>query len=120
MVLKCIIYKQYIRSPGAYMFDGPCNKRVSWPMKFGSPDWSQVPMLERRALRTEVKTKKIGVVFKLYWNTILTVNVGNYNVVIISCQTFLTNLVCFIAQLPCDKEFQKRRNRVAYLSLYYS
>ncbi|MCI4387594.1 hypothetical protein PGIGA_G00076030 [Pangasianodon gigas] len=61
--------------PGAYVLDGPCNQRVSWPMKFGSPDWSQVPMLERRALRTE---------------------------------------------LPCDKEFLKHRNRVAYLRLHYS
>ncbi|XP_060792731.1 ciliary microtubule-associated protein 3-like isoform X2 [Neoarius graeffei] len=60
--------------PGTYVADGPHHRRVSWPMKFGSPDWSQVPMLERRALHTE---------------------------------------------LPCDKEFKKHRNRVAYLRLYY-
>jgi len=42
-------------SPGAYAHNTILNKRVSWPMKFGSPDWSKVPLLERRALRTEVQ-----------------------------------------------------------------
>ncbi|XP_051962183.1 protein pitchfork-like isoform X2 [Xyrauchen texanus] len=41
--------------PGAYVHDTIQGHKVSWPMKFGSPDWSRVPMLERRALRTEVQ-----------------------------------------------------------------
>uniref|UniRef100_A0A8C1SD69 Protein pitchfork-like n=1 Tax=Cyprinus carpio TaxID=7962 RepID=A0A8C1SD69_CYPCA len=41
--------------PGAYVHDIVQSKKVSWPMKFGSPDWSKVPSLERRALRTEVQ-----------------------------------------------------------------
>ncbi|XP_015198228.2 ciliary microtubule-associated protein 3 isoform X2 [Lepisosteus oculatus] len=61
--------------PGAYAHDTAQNRKVSWPMKFGSPDWNQVPSLEKRSLRTE---------------------------------------------LLCDKEFQKRRNRIAYFSLFYS
>ncbi|XP_060750561.1 ciliary microtubule-associated protein 3-like isoform X2 [Tachysurus vachellii] len=40
--------------PGTYMLDGTGSKRVSWPMKFGSPDWARVPTLERKALRTEL------------------------------------------------------------------
>ncbi|XP_039508126.1 si:ch211-66i15.4 isoform X2 [Pimephales promelas] len=40
--------------PGAYAHNTILNKRVLWPMKFGSPDWSKVPLLERRALRTEL------------------------------------------------------------------
>ncbi|XP_058618253.1 protein pitchfork isoform X2 [Onychostoma macrolepis] len=40
--------------PGAYVHDTGQSKVVSWPMKFGSPDWSNVPSLERRALRTEL------------------------------------------------------------------
>ncbi|XP_077074646.1 ciliary microtubule-associated protein 3-like [Siphateles boraxobius] len=40
--------------PGAYTHNTLPSKRVSWPMKFGSPDWSKVPLLERRALRTEL------------------------------------------------------------------
>ncbi|XP_069489152.1 ciliary microtubule-associated protein 3 isoform X2 [Ambystoma mexicanum] len=61
--------------PGVYELGVPCSKRVTWPMKFGSPDWSQVPSLEKRTLRSELIT---------------------------------------------DKEFRKHRNRVSYLSLYYS
>ncbi|XP_072553334.1 ciliary microtubule-associated protein 3 isoform X2 [Salminus brasiliensis] len=61
--------------PGAYAHDTPHNQKVSWPMKFGSPDWSRVSQLERKAIRTE---------------------------------------------LPCDKEFKKQRQRVAYLHLFYS
>ncbi|XP_036446740.1 protein pitchfork-like isoform X2 [Colossoma macropomum] len=60
--------------PGSYAHDSPHDQKVSWPMKFGSPDWSRVPQMERKALRTE---------------------------------------------LPCDKEFLKQRNRVAYLRLFY-
>ncbi|KAM9445395.1 ciliary microtubule-associated protein 3-like [Clarias gariepinus] len=44
--------------PGAYTPNCPSNRRVSWPMKFGSPDWTQVPMLDRRALRTELPCDK--------------------------------------------------------------
>uniref|UniRef100_A0A8D0GX02 Ciliary microtubule associated protein 3 n=1 Tax=Sphenodon punctatus TaxID=8508 RepID=A0A8D0GX02_SPHPU len=61
--------------PGTYIADKLHHRHVTWPMKFGSPDWSMIPTLERRALRTELLT---------------------------------------------DLEFRKHRNRVAYLSLYYS
>ncbi|KAI2649605.1 Protein pitchfork [Labeo rohita] len=40
--------------PGAYVHDTIQSKKVLWPMKFGSPDWSKVPSLEKRALRTEL------------------------------------------------------------------
>ncbi|XP_036726575.1 protein pitchfork isoform X2 [Balaenoptera musculus] len=33
-------------------------KKVTWPMKFGSPDWAQVPCLQKRTLRTELPTDK--------------------------------------------------------------
>ncbi|XP_066559130.1 ciliary microtubule-associated protein 3 [Amia ocellicauda] len=61
--------------PGTYSHDTPRNSKVSWPMRFGAPDWSQVPLLERRTLR---------------------------------------------AELFCDKEFRKHKNRVAYFSLFYT
>nr|XP_033775002.1 protein pitchfork [Geotrypetes seraphini] len=61
--------------PGTYSHERYEKKKVSWPMKFGSPDWSLVPSLEKRSLKSELVT---------------------------------------------DKEFRKNRNRVAYLSLYYS
>ncbi|XP_076851619.1 ciliary microtubule-associated protein 3 [Brachyhypopomus gauderio] len=44
--------------PGTYSPDASCGRKVSWPMRFGSPDWSRVPMLERRALRTELLCDK--------------------------------------------------------------
>ncbi|TFK03718.1 rhodopsin [Platysternon megacephalum] len=64
-----------MKRPGTYEADKLPHKKITWPMKFGSPDWSLVPMPERRTLRTELIT---------------------------------------------DKEFRKHRNRLAYLSLYYS
>ncbi|XP_073731547.1 ciliary microtubule-associated protein 3 isoform X3 [Misgurnus anguillicaudatus] len=42
------------QSPGAYAHDTIQSRKVCWPMKFGSPDWSRVPLLERKALRTEL------------------------------------------------------------------
>ncbi|XP_018432297.1 PREDICTED: protein pitchfork [Nanorana parkeri] len=62
-------------SPGTYEHNIERGRKVSWPGRFGSPDWSSVPSLQKRTLRSE---------------------------------------------LPTDKEFRKNRNRLAYLSLYYS
>ncbi|XP_039620431.1 protein pitchfork-like [Polypterus senegalus] len=61
--------------PGAYEHDVSRTRKVSWPMRFGSPDWMQIPTLEQRTLKPE-----------------------------------------FIS----DTQFRKHRNRIAYLSLYYS
>ena len=41
-------------SPTTYNLEIKPPKRVRWPMKFGSPDWAQVPCLQKRTLRTEV------------------------------------------------------------------
>ncbi|KAE8623444.1 hypothetical protein XENTR_v10005611 [Xenopus tropicalis] len=62
-------------SPGTYNIVSLQSQKVSWPGRFGSPDWSLIPALEKRTVRSELET---------------------------------------------DKEFRKRRNRIAYLSLYYS
>ncbi|NXJ70498.1 PIFO protein, partial [Rostratula benghalensis] len=61
--------------PGTYETDKRLPKKITWPMKFGSPDWSLVPMPAKRMLKME---------------------------------------------LTIDREFRKHRDRVAYLSLYYS
>uniref|UniRef100_A0A4W6DEU9 Si:ch211-66i15.4 n=1 Tax=Lates calcarifer TaxID=8187 RepID=A0A4W6DEU9_LATCA len=37
--------------PGAYAHDAVTNRKVSWPMCFGSPDWSRLPQLEKKSLR---------------------------------------------------------------------
>ncbi|XP_074536641.1 ciliary microtubule-associated protein 3 [Halichoeres trimaculatus] len=60
--------------PGSYTPNTATNRKVTWPMRFGSPDWSKLPQLEKKSLRVK---------------------------------------------LHSDKEFQKHRSRVAYLSLYY-
>uniref|UniRef100_A0A8C5K0D8 Ciliary microtubule associated protein 3 n=1 Tax=Jaculus jaculus TaxID=51337 RepID=A0A8C5K0D8_JACJA len=60
--------------PGTYNPERKPVPKVTWPMKFGSPDWDQVPYLEKRTLKAELST---------------------------------------------DKDFRKRRNRVAYFSLFY-
>ncbi|XP_037539712.1 protein pitchfork-like [Nematolebias whitei] len=33
--------------PGTYDHDVETNKKVSWPMRFGSPDWSRLAQLEK-------------------------------------------------------------------------
>ncbi|CAG6021915.1 unnamed protein product [Menidia menidia] len=68
--------------PGSYAQEAVRNRKVSWPMRFGSPDWSRLPQLQKKSLR--VKVSDIH-------------------------QLILTD----------EREFQKRRNRLAYLSLYY-
>uniref|UniRef100_A0A667YR49 Si:ch211-66i15.4 n=1 Tax=Myripristis murdjan TaxID=586833 RepID=A0A667YR49_9TELE len=40
--------------PGTYAHDVEGNRKVSWPMCFGRPDWSALPQLEKRSLRVKV------------------------------------------------------------------
>ncbi|XP_072610433.1 ciliary microtubule-associated protein 3-like [Vulpes vulpes] len=61
--------------PGTYNPEMKPPPKITWPMKFGSPDWAQVPCLQKRTLKAELST---------------------------------------------DKDFRKHRNRVTYLSLFYS
>ncbi|XP_012708790.2 protein pitchfork [Fundulus heteroclitus] len=44
--------------PGTYSQDAVTNRKVSWPMCFGRPDWSNLPQLEKKALRVELTSDK--------------------------------------------------------------
>uniref|UniRef100_A0A8D2D9N5 Ciliary microtubule associated protein 3 n=1 Tax=Sciurus vulgaris TaxID=55149 RepID=A0A8D2D9N5_SCIVU len=44
--------------PGTYNPEKKPLPKVTWPMKFGSPDWAQVPSLEKRTLKAELSTDK--------------------------------------------------------------
>ncbi|KAM9691452.1 ciliary microtubule-associated protein 3 [Dama dama] len=44
--------------PGTYKLEKKAPQKVTWPMKFGSPDWAQVPCLQKRTLKTELSTDK--------------------------------------------------------------
>lgn len=43
-----------VSSPGSYNPEKKPPLKVAWPMQFGSPDWAQVPCLQKRTLKTEV------------------------------------------------------------------
>ncbi|XP_075054248.1 ciliary microtubule-associated protein 3 [Mixophyes fleayi] len=45
-------------SPGTYELHTEQGRKVSWPGKFGSPDWSAVPTLKKRTVRAELMTDK--------------------------------------------------------------
>ena len=44
----------FISSPGTYNPEIRPPPKVTWPMKFGSPDWGQVPCPQKRTLKAEV------------------------------------------------------------------
>ncbi|XP_036623206.1 protein pitchfork [Trichosurus vulpecula] len=48
----------YFPGPGTYNPETAISRKVTWPMKFGSPDWAQVPVLKKRTLKTELITDK--------------------------------------------------------------
>ncbi|XP_013910687.1 PREDICTED: protein pitchfork [Thamnophis sirtalis] len=53
--------------PGTYNPNKLPHRHVSWPGKFGSPDWSLVPMPQRRTFRAELISDKE---FKKYRNLV--------------------------------------------------
>uniref|UniRef100_A0A3Q3F363 Si:ch211-66i15.4 n=1 Tax=Labrus bergylta TaxID=56723 RepID=A0A3Q3F363_9LABR len=44
-------------SPGTYAPDAVTNRKVTWPMCFGSPDWSRLPQLEKNSTMKEEFSK---------------------------------------------------------------
>ncbi|XP_072304971.1 ciliary microtubule-associated protein 3 [Eucyclogobius newberryi] len=45
--------------PGSYNeSEMKTNRKVSWPMRFGGPDWARVPKLDQRALRVKLPTEE--------------------------------------------------------------
>uniref|UniRef100_A0A8C4F3Q8 Uncharacterized protein n=1 Tax=Dicentrarchus labrax TaxID=13489 RepID=A0A8C4F3Q8_DICLA len=42
-------------SPGTYALDAVTNRKVSWPMCFGNPDWSKLPQLQKKSLRVKMR-----------------------------------------------------------------
>ncbi|XP_059188233.1 protein pitchfork-like isoform X1 [Centropristis striata] len=44
--------------PGTYAHDAETNRKVSWPMCFGKPDWSRLPQLEKKSLRVKLNSEK--------------------------------------------------------------
>ncbi|XP_069382799.1 ciliary microtubule-associated protein 3 isoform X2 [Paralichthys olivaceus] len=44
--------------PGTYKPDAVTNRKVSWPMCFGRPDWSRLPPLEKKSLRVKLHSER--------------------------------------------------------------
>ncbi|KAK7884552.1 hypothetical protein WMY93_027675 [Mugilogobius chulae] len=45
--------------PGSYsVCETEVNRKVSWPMCFGSPDWTRLPQLDKKSLRVKLHTEK--------------------------------------------------------------
>uniref|UniRef100_A0A3P8W9R2 Primary cilia formation n=1 Tax=Cynoglossus semilaevis TaxID=244447 RepID=A0A3P8W9R2_CYNSE len=44
--------------PGTYDYNAVTNRKVSWPMCFGRPDWSRLPQLEKKSLRVMLNGEK--------------------------------------------------------------
>ncbi|NXX13761.1 PIFO protein, partial [Podargus strigoides] len=49
---------EFFPGPGTYNTDTKLNRKITWPMKFGSPDWSLVPNPVQRMLKMEMTTDK--------------------------------------------------------------
>ncbi|XP_065596256.1 ciliary microtubule-associated protein 3 [Cyrtonyx montezumae] len=62
--------KEFFPGPGTYDVDKPLHKKITWPMKFGSPDWSLVPMPAKRMLKTEVQKLIMDREFRKYRNRV--------------------------------------------------
>ncbi|XP_064029800.1 ciliary microtubule-associated protein 3 isoform X1 [Pogoniulus pusillus] len=56
--------KELFPGPGTYDVGKQLHKKVTWPMKFGSPDWSLVPMPAKRMLKMEVQKLTIDRAFR--------------------------------------------------------
>nr|XP_041577274.1 protein pitchfork [Taeniopygia guttata] len=47
--------KDLYPGPGTYDIQEPFTKKVTWPMKFGAPDWAKVPKPAQRMVKVQVQ-----------------------------------------------------------------
>uniref|UniRef100_A0A670JCW4 Protein pitchfork n=2 Tax=Podarcis muralis TaxID=64176 RepID=A0A670JCW4_PODMU len=53
-----LLDKDFYPGPGTYDPYGMPHRHVTWPGKFGAPDWSLIPMPAKRTLRSELLSDK--------------------------------------------------------------
>ncbi|KAM9369352.1 ciliary microtubule-associated protein 3 [Phaethornis superciliosus] len=58
--------REFFPGPGTYQPDKPVPKKVTWPMKFGSPDWSLVPSPAQKMAKMEVQKMSMDREFRKY------------------------------------------------------
>ncbi|XP_043572530.1 protein pitchfork-like isoform X2 [Chiloscyllium plagiosum] len=51
--------KLVVPGPGTYHPNEQRNQHVTWPMKFGAPDWNLVPAPKKRTLRIEISMTRL-------------------------------------------------------------
>ncbi|XP_056367294.1 protein pitchfork [Oenanthe melanoleuca] len=59
-----ILEKEFYPGPGNYDVDQPLNRKVTWPMKFGAPDWAAVPALPQKMVKLEVQKMTVDKNFR--------------------------------------------------------
>ncbi|XP_039941734.1 LOW QUALITY PROTEIN: protein pitchfork [Hirundo rustica] len=50
-----LLHKDLFPGPGTYNIEQPSNRRVTWPMKFGAPDWDAVAAPPKRMVKMQVQ-----------------------------------------------------------------
>ncbi|XP_063274709.1 ciliary microtubule-associated protein 3 isoform X2 [Prinia subflava] len=50
-----LLDKDLFPGPGTYDIEQPSGRRVTWPMKFGAPDWDAVAALPKRMVKMQVQ-----------------------------------------------------------------
>ncbi|XP_014113627.1 PREDICTED: protein pitchfork isoform X2 [Pseudopodoces humilis] len=59
-----LLDKDLFPGPGNYNIDQPIGRKVTWPMKFGAPDWAAVPALRRRMVKMQVQKMTVDKNFR--------------------------------------------------------
>ncbi|XP_041869701.1 protein pitchfork isoform X3 [Corvus kubaryi] len=47
--------QKFYPGPGTYNIEQPLTRRVTWPMKFGAPDWATVAALPQRMVKLQIQ-----------------------------------------------------------------
>ncbi|XP_005860078.1 PREDICTED: protein pitchfork isoform X1 [Myotis brandtii] len=60
MLPRFMTHSKDMSFPGPDMYNPQIKPpaKVTWPMKFGSPDWAQIPCLQKRTLKAELPSDK--------------------------------------------------------------
>ncbi|XP_066059805.1 ciliary microtubule-associated protein 3 [Chamaea fasciata] len=56
--------KDLFPGPGTYNINQPSGRRVTWPMKFGAPDWAAVAALPKRMVKMQVQKMTVDKKFQ--------------------------------------------------------
>ncbi|KAM4759967.1 ciliary microtubule-associated protein 3 [Cyanocitta cristata] len=82
--------QEFYPGPGTYNIEQPLTRRVTWPMKFGAPDWATVAALPQRMVKLQIQKELSQLLPADFWSHSCPFLVQDFEATLGSLEFFLS------------------------------